>query len=97
MGAKVTSAAWAGAMALVLLAFYLVNPQYTATSSDYITLSDNYTKAGCGPMARTAALTYNCLLIAAWITGPFMLYIFSIYRNSLMPFKSSTVKVYDGR
>jgi hypothetical protein len=86
---------------LSILTFGIINDRITPTSPQFVEWSKNFTNGGCGVIDMTDSLHNACLNACGYLTGPFFIYIFTVYRNKVMPFVSSknasAIKVQDSQ
>ena len=78
---------------LAIITFAIINDRITPTSPEFLNWSKNFTNGGCGVMDMTNSLHNACLNSCGFLTGPFFIYIFTVYRNKVMPFDKNTSKI----
>ena len=78
---------------LAIITFVIINDRITPTSPEFLNWSKNFTNGGCGVMDMTDSLHNACLNACGFLTGPFFIYIFTVYRNKVMPFDKNTSKI----
>lgn len=72
---------------LAVLTFHYINQFITPTSANFLMWSKNFTEGGCGVIDLQFSLQNKGLNDCAYLTRPFMIYIFSVYRDKVIPFQ----------
>lgn len=79
-----------------IFTFFHINGIVTPTSKDFLLWSNNYHAGGCGVLNMQFSLQNICLNGCGYLTGPFFIYIFTVYRSKVNPF-GKDVKIHDSQ